>query len=254
MTLEILRFNWKPSVIRLLLAAAVDAGPVAAQTWARRSGVPRNHLLPAVREAERLGALAVEPLPEGLRLLVQRVEMWRERPECSAEEFSRAWGRAVEQLRMQLATEMPGLGEALAAIPESGGAQNRNPVTLPESGGLRTKVSTLNVQRSPLSGKGSSKALNVERLTEGTGIRWDQWEPPETEADALDACRLVLGDSEEERAREMVNWGGRWRMRWRREPEKMRRILAAVVEDRKRGFVPDKTWGAHASDLWERFV
>lgn len=254
MTLEILRFNWKPNIIRLLLAAAVHPGPLSAHDWSRRSGVPRNHLLPAVREAERLGALAVETWPEGLRLLVQTVEMWRERPECSAEDFAAAWGRAVGQLRLQLATEMPSLGDALAAQPDSGGAADRIPVSPPESGVPCTKVSTLNVQRLTVSEETSSKAFNVERLTEATGIRWEDWQLPDTEAEALAAFRLMLGDTEAERTREMVNWGGRWRMRWRGDAGKARRVLAAVVEDRRRGFVPTKTWGAHASYLWGSFA
>lgn len=118
--LEILRFNWKPSLVRLLLAAAADAGPVSAAVWARRTGLPRNHLLPAMRAAEKLQALAVEMRPEGFRLLVLPVEMWRERPECDAMEFAHAWGRTVEQMRLALVTEAPSLRDALAVAPKSG--------------------------------------------------------------------------------------------------------------------------------------
>lgn len=118
--LEILRFNWRPSLVRLLLAAAADAGPVSSAVWARRAGLPRNHLLPTMRAAQNLGALAVECGPEGFRLLVLPVEMWRERPECNAMEFAAAWGRTVDQMRLGLVTEAPSLHDALAVAPKSG--------------------------------------------------------------------------------------------------------------------------------------
>ena len=50
-TSALLRFNWKPSIIRLCVAALDDAGPVSKRAWAVRAGVPDNHLLPALREA-----------------------------------------------------------------------------------------------------------------------------------------------------------------------------------------------------------
>lgn len=156
---DLLRFNWKPSLLRLALAVWRDGGPVSEDDWAVRSGVKRNHLLPALREAVRNGLLKCEMMPEGLRLLVQPFEFWTgpDVDELSRRvEWDRAW-QVSGQARMALATEEPGLAAALAGVvdgedpspwpsppggsmePESGA--NRNPVggqtgirSQPESG------------------------------------------------------------------------------------------------------------------------
>lgn len=125
--LELLRFNWKPSVIRLALAALADAGPVALKTWVARAGLPANHFAAVLGESERLGLIVVETPAEGIRLLVQPVAYWRERPMLSAEEFARMWEGSMVQCRMALG---PGLAEAAS----------RNPVLLPESGGESARI------------------------------------------------------------------------------------------------------------------
>lgn len=245
--LDLLRFNWKPSVIRLALAALADAGPVARRVWVVRSGLPPNHFAPTLEEARRLGLLVAECPAEGLRLLVQPVEFWKERPLAGAEDFARAWARAVaEQRRLPLATEMPTLPDALAVA----AAANRIPVALPDSGGgdYRIPVGTLNVERLTPSEK-ILEALNDERLT-GTGFRAG-WVEPETEADALAACAELLGGPAEMRL-----WGGLWRKRWRANPGGLRKVLNMVREDQVNGRRPrhGSNWGRYASALWKRFV
>lgn len=134
---DLLRFDWKPSLVRLALAALRDAGPVSEDDWSVRSGVPRNHLLPSLREAVKNGLIKCEMMAEGLRLLVQPFEFWTgpDVDELSSRvEWDRSW-RVSGQARMTLATEAPGLAEVLAALarqPDSGAPTNRIPV--PDSG------------------------------------------------------------------------------------------------------------------------
>ena len=257
--LELLRFNWKPSVIRLALVALADAGPVPRRVWVVRSGLPANHFAAALQEAQRLGVLVVELPAEGLRLLVQPVAFWKERPLTGAEEFARAWSGAAVQGRMALGTEMPSLSEALAVrtTPHPGpllerggeGGDNRIPVVVPDSGGesYRIPVPLLNVQRSASSEK-ILEALNVER-SEEPGFR-EGWIEPETEAEAMAATRRLLGETE------MRVWGGLWRNRWRSNPAGVRKVLNLVREDQTAGRLPrnGSTWGRYASWLWKRFV
>lgn len=258
--LELLRFNWKPSVIRLALAALADAGPVPRRVWVVRSGLPANHFASALAEAQRLGVLVVEIPAEGLKLLVQPVAFWKERPLTGAEEFARAWSGAAVQGRMSLGTEMPSLSEALAVqdgaeqetgvrSQETAGAY-RIPVGVPDSGSdsYRNPVVLLNVQRSATSEK-ILKAVNVERSAEGPGFR-EGWIEPETEEESQAACRQLLGDAE------MRVWGGLWRNRWRANPAGVRKVLNLVREDQTAGRLPrnGSTWGRYASWLWKRFV
>lgn len=267
--IEPLRFNLKPNVLRLVLAAAADPGPASRKAWSVRAGVPLNHLRPALEEAMRIGALAVSPEAEGLRLLVQPVAMWRERELVGAADWAAAWSNG-RQHKLDLATEAQTLTEALAEVrstearrglPESGsreGTGHRNPVPgLPESG------CALSVHRSALFRDPSDKALNGERSTvdrnpeartvehEGATVTLagNGWLPPETEAEALAACESLLGGKAELR-----QWGGLWRTRWRKNPDRFRRVLAAVREEQAAGRLPRRTWGAFASDLWGRFA
>jgi hypothetical protein len=228
-----------------------------------RSGLPENHFSSALDEACRLGLLIVETPAEGLRLLVQPVAFWQERPRFGAEEFARAWERATAQGRMPLATEQPGLAEALAVnseragggignadvagpesgpvVPDSGGGEYRIPVVVP-----------LNVHRLTPSEKIQNLlAVNVERLT-GPGIRGRTgWVEPETEIEAMAACAELLGGREE-----MQQWGGLWRKRWRTNPDGLRKVLNMVREDQAVGRQPKagSNWGRFAGDLWKRFV
>lgn len=264
----LLRYNWKPSILRLCVAALEDGGPCGKRAWAVRSGVPDNHLLPAVREAERLGVMAVEQTAEGMRLLVQPCQFWRERELAGLAEWTAAWRVTGKAPVLGLVTEAPGIAEALAVnLPGKtltpalshpmgeGGPPDRNPVGQPDSGdptGIRSVV-PLNVQRLTPSEKILS-AFNVER-SEGTGIRSAAeragWLEPETEAEALEACAALLGGAAEMRA-----WGGRWRNRWRQNPAGLRKVLNMVREDQANGRIPKpgSNWGRFASDLWERFV
>jgi hypothetical protein len=181
--LEILRFNWKPSLIRLLLAAAADAGPVPANVWARRTGLPRNHLLASLREAEKLQALAVEMRPEGLRLLVLPVEMWRERPECDAMEFAHAWGRTVEQMRLALVTEAPSLHDALAVAPKSG-------VESPLS-----KVSPKSGEAAPNFGEAAPDSGGIDRISESSE-RTETFRRNTFQAENVPTCKRNVGGAE----------------------------------------------------------
>lgn len=154
---ELLRFKWTPSELRLLLAAWADAGPVSEGDWAVRAGLPRNHLLPTLERCVALGGIAREARAEGIVLFVQPVEFWKVTPRCEARAFNRAW-RSCEQVRLAIVTEQASLAEAMrmsnvqcpmSNAPESGrqGAapitgirsDNRNPVLpavahRPESG------------------------------------------------------------------------------------------------------------------------
>jgi len=243
--LEILRFKWKPLEMRLLLAALHDKGPVQLDVWSRRTGIPRNHLLDTVRETERKQGIMVEMRPEGLWVGVQPPAMWKERSLLDESDWKQAW-QGASQERLSIASEMPNLADALAVTgspspPESGwvdpesGADNRNPVP------------SFNVQRLTPQ-KGSEEAFNVERLTEPTGIRMGGWMAPETEAEAMTACKALLG------ADDMRLWGGRWRNRWRENSAKLVRVLAAVRQEQMEQRKPSKSWGACASDMWGRFA
>lgn len=123
---ELLRFDWRPTQLRLLLAALADAGPVSRRTWAVRAGVPANHLAEVVGECSRLGGLRPEGGPEGLSLFVQPPEFWRVTPLAEVAVFSDAWQGPGRQRRMALVTEAPGLAEAMSA----GGAiaNSRSPI------------------------------------------------------------------------------------------------------------------------------
>lgn len=52
----------------------------------------------------------------------------------------------------------------------------------------------------------------------------------------------------------MDQWGGVWRKRVRQNAGKFKRVMLAVMEDKKNGVTPRKDWGAYANDLWERFA
>lgn len=252
--LEALRFEWKKNELQVLFAAMADAGPCDVAQWSVRSGVPRNHVATALRGLEQAGAVKIEPrVPDGLCVFVTRPEFWRVREMVSRPEWLDSYGSPA-QLRLGLVTEAPGLAQALGdAGGVAGGALDgfRNPEGLPESGeasGIRNAV-PFNVQRStPL--KNSLEAFNVERSTGASEIR-NGWMEPESEAEALAACALLLGG-----AAEMKNWGGRWRNRWRANPGGLRKVLNMVREDQANGRAPNKgsNWGRYASDLWDRFV
>ena len=117
--MELLRFGWTPNQLKLLLVAMADAGPVARPVWVARSGVPRNHLAAVLGECERLGGCKVEPGPEGLAIRVLPVEFWRVPPLMERAQWAVAW-RGVVQERLDLATERPGLAEALGELQGAG--------------------------------------------------------------------------------------------------------------------------------------
>lgn len=259
--IELLRFNWRPNVLRLGLAALADAGPVARLTWVVRTGLPENHFAEALSAAQAGGLLVAEASQEGLRLLVQPVVFWRERPKHGAEDFSRAWRAGAVQARMGLCTEMPSLADVMAAgidegSTEASATQAVRPTGFPpdSGGGLpRNPGVPFNVQRSASPEK-ILEALNVER-SEGPEIRGARggWIEPETEREALAACRQLFSIGNPS---EMTRWGGRWTNRWRSNPEGLRKVLNMVREDQANGRQPrpGSTWGRYASDLWDRFV
>ena len=125
--------------MRLLLAALADCGPASKTAWAVRSGIPRNHLMDAVGECERLGGVRVEVRSEGLVLWVLPAEGWRVTSIIERAEWLAAWGPGG-QARLDLSSERADLFEAMAVNPppESGGKQppttgirnpnHRNPV------------------------------------------------------------------------------------------------------------------------------
>lgn len=249
--IELLRFNWRPNVLRLGLAALCDAGPVARLTWVVRTGLPENHFAEALSAAQAGGLLVAEASPEGLRLLVQPVVFWRERPKHGAEDFSRAWGAGAVQARMGLVTEMPSLADVMAGKE----AEQQLRPTAPDSGGGLPRIPGVpfNVQRSAFPEK-ILEALNVERSEspENRGGR-SGWIEPETEREALAACRQLFSIGNPS---EMTRWGGRWTNRWRANPDGLRKVLNMVREDQANGRQPrpGSTWGRYASDLWDRFV
>lgn len=142
-SLEILRFAWTPSCLRLLLAAGSDAGPVQLHVWAWRAGLPRNHVKAAIVEAERLGGLKQEARAEGLALFVQPVSFWRVTPMMEAADWSVAW-HGVAQSRLALVTEAVGLHEVLAdgahGVGRDQGSTESRPTSSPESGERRPQV------------------------------------------------------------------------------------------------------------------
>jgi len=219
-------------------------------------------LLPIIGEGVRLRLLVAEVMPEGMKLTLLPENFWRERELCSREEWESAWrrsGAGESQERLGLVTEAPGIADVLAESSklkaQSSNAPEGNRITVgePESGGatgLRLDV-PLNVQLlTPLQEK-SLETLNVERLTGSTGLRLQRsgWAEPESEAEAMAACAQLLGGPTEMRA-----WGGRWRNRWRANAAGLRKVLNMVREEQANGRKPDKTWGAYATDLWDRFV
>lgn len=263
---EALNYKWKPQAIRLLWAASLDAGPVDLDIWSRRTGIPRNHLLNTVREVERLGGIATEILAEGLKVAVLPVKFWRVTEISNVADWRRAWVIGSRQERLDIASEMPDLADALASVgseseppPESGVLRNSETLSDtdlekmmgssdPESGvrctGLTFNASAFTAQ--------TDQALNVKRLTEppesGDGHRAG-WFEPETESEAMAACHRLLGGD-----KEMKAWGGRWRLRWREDSGKLKRVLNAIREEQSNRRRPNKTWGAFADDLWRRFA
>lgn len=146
---QLLRFNWKPSLVRLGLAAQVSPGPCGLGAWSVRAGVPRNHLLAAVREGERLRLFDVGWPPEGLLLRVRPPEFWRERELVSSGEWALAWAPgASQQDRLALVTERADLVDGLwAAAQAAAREQHRIPVAAPDfgapdSGSSSTRVCT----------------------------------------------------------------------------------------------------------------
>lgn len=240
---RVLAYKWTGSQLRLLLAALFDPRPAGKREWARRAGLPVNHIETVIRQCQGYRALP-DPLPRDpkdpgrIGLPVQPCSFWT----CGiifACESSVATQAVAGQALLGLATDRPGLAEALAVnpAPESGG--------VPDSGD-----SPFNVQRSTPEKEAS--AVSVERLTGPESGRLG-WVEPETEQEAMQACHLLLGSGVGNH-REMKEWGGRWRNRWRQDPDKLKRVLGAVREEQASRRKPDKTWGALASDLWDRFA
>lgn len=254
--LELLRFSWSPSQLRLLLVALADPGPAARRVWVGRAGVPRNHLAAILGEVKRLGGAAVEEGPEGIAIRVQPAVFWRVTPLMEADEWARCW-QGVVQERLQLRTEMPSLAESMQAMAVCGSVPGHAPgfrvSSCPESGSLHPESG------SPVKRLNGSDLLtfNVERLRDpdsgsnGGGMRRDGWIEPETEQEAMAACLEMFGGLEEMRV-----WGGRWRNRWRANPDGLRKVLNMVREDRAVGRQPSKggTWGRFANYLWRKFV
>ncbi len=157
--LELLRFGWTPNQLKLLLVAMADAGPVARPVWVARSGVPRNHLAAVLGECERLGGCKAEPGPEGLAIRVLPVEFWRVTPLMERAQWALAW-RGVVQERLDLATERPGLAEALGELQ---GAGER----LQVRGGSSSRTDAVR-EACPESGSGSG---SVSGVVTGFGVK-----------------------------------------------------------------------------------
>lgn len=111
---EVLRFNFKPRGLRLVLAAMADPGPSSHFNWSLRSGIGTRHLAEIISQLIDLGIIAAQPAAEGMKLLVQPVEFWRERPICRRDVWIQAWANVARQTRLDLVTEWDGLPEALA--------------------------------------------------------------------------------------------------------------------------------------------
>ncbi len=114
--LEVLRYNWKPTAMQLLLAALGHGGPSSRRNWSIRSGIPAQHLGGVIHELQMGGAIHAEVNDEGIKILVQPIEFWRERQLCRRDVWSVAWADAARQTRLDLVTEADGLWEALSDI------------------------------------------------------------------------------------------------------------------------------------------
>ena len=82
--------------------------------------------------------------------------------------------------------------------------------------------------------------------------------PPEKQSEEenrfLKDLVLTFADFDQKQSsQELTNWGGWWRLRFREDPGKARRVLAEV-----RSMITEKrirrNVGAAAKDLWERFA
>lgn len=139
--IELLQFDWRPTQLRLLLAAAADAGPVLERAWAVRSGVPRNHVKDVIRQVVRLGGARAEVRAEGVALHVQPVNFWQVTPLADAAEWAAAWRAGGRQERLALVTEATDLGAALAEVGANGrlripvGVSPDSGKSAPDSGG-----------------------------------------------------------------------------------------------------------------------
>jgi len=114
--LEPLRFNFKPRALRLLLAALADPGPASRSAWSLRSGVRAGHLSETMAELSGARAIDVKLEAEGIKILVQPVEFWRERPICRRDVWIESWANVARQSRLDLVSEAPGLTDALANV------------------------------------------------------------------------------------------------------------------------------------------
>ncbi len=121
-SLEILRFDWKPNELRVLLVALCAPGPAPKAAWLARTQIPRgDKLLEAIDSLREARAVVPQFQPDGIVVQVQPATFWRVRETATREDWLQAWGPASEQMRLGLVTETPGMSDVLAVnCPDSG--------------------------------------------------------------------------------------------------------------------------------------
>jgi len=94
-----------------------------------------------------------------------------------------------------------------------------------------------------LTAEKGSKGTKAEQCSGSTALKVDL----DREREFLQRLGEITGP------KEMANWGGRWRNRYRENPGKAIRVLAELKSMHKEGSIV-RNAGAAADDLWRRFV
>jgi len=102
---------------------------------------------------------------------------------------------------------------------------------------LTVTLSSLTAERARA--RGSSPNVNGSAVQRFSSNR--------QERDFLERFREATSESE------MANWGGRWRNRYRADPDKAQRVIAELESMHKEGRIHSNA-GACANDLWDRFA
>ena len=111
-------FSLPPRAKGLVLAAFAGSGPLSRKVWATRAGIPLQHMAVAMQYLVRKRAVVVQEVGDLVRILPQPFSLWRGpvRPRAM---FLAAWQRQhvpeQDQHIFDLATEAPGMAEALAS-------------------------------------------------------------------------------------------------------------------------------------------
>ena len=110
----LLQHDVNGKAMRLIMAAALDGGPVSKTDWAVRAGLSQAHFARTLAETERLKIIETRVETDGLKLFVSDPAFWRVTPLVTDAKLASAWARPQDQSRLPLATEGPDLRDALA--------------------------------------------------------------------------------------------------------------------------------------------